>query len=402
MMKQPARIGITSALFLTALTLTLSMTALAGCGGERLDFAPWTAPLPEGTEIKEYRGVPLTARSEHRIDLIEDLVIGGREDDPNYSFSRVRDLAVDGDGRIYVLDGGNARVQVFNEDGAFLQTLGEPGEEPGQLAQPSNLAVVGDRIVINDVGNSRLSVWGLDGRHQGDHTAPAPRFATTHMTGMEAGAFVTMHSSADTVPGSSLQVIAAYSVEGAELARYASLPGPQPFRIGSLVTLSAMGAMPGFAATPSGEVYVTPSRDYQVLAMDATGRARWALRVAWARQPVTDGQKELLLEGFRERVPDLDPSLAEWPDKLPALSGLAVDGEGRLYVFPYVFPYGKTTSGYPVDVYSADGSHLLSGTIEKAGWMAAHNEFIYSTKWHPETGATQVVRYVLRATALLQ
>jgi hypothetical protein len=381
-----------------SIALVLSLTAC----GERLDFAPWAAPLPEGTEIKEYRGVPLSAREGHRIDLIESLVIGGRDDDPNYSFAGVRDLAVDDEGRIYVLDGGNARVQVFSPDGAYLQTLGAPGPGPGELAQPSNIAVVGDRVVINDVGNARLSVWGIDGRHQGDHTAPAPRFATTHMTGMEAGGFVTMHSAADTVPGSSLQIIAAYSVEGAELARYASLPGPQPFRIGSLVTLSAMAAIPGFAATRTGVVYVTPSREYQVLAMDAAGRARWALRVAWSRQAITDEQKELLLDGFRERVPDLDPAAAEWPDKLPALSGLAVDGEGRLFVFPYVFPYGKTTSGYPVDVYSADGSRLLSGTIERAGWMAAHDEFVYSTKWHPESGATQVVRYLLRATALPQ
>jgi len=375
---------------------------LAACGGERGEFAPWTAPLPEGTKIKEYRGVPLDAREGHRIELIEDLVIGGRDDDSNYSFSGVRDLAVDAEGRIYVLDGGNARVQVFSQDGAYLLTLGSRGRGLGELAQPSNITVVGDRVVINDVGNSRLSIWGLDGRHQGDHTPPVPRFATTHMTGMDPGAFVTMHSSPGVIPGSSLQVIAAYSVEGMELARYASLPGPQPFRIGSLVTLSAMGAMPGFAATPTGEVYVTPSREYQILSMDATGRARWALRVAWSRQALTDKQKQQMLDSFRERVPDLDPSSAEWPSKLPALSGLAVDGQGRLFVFPYVFPYGRSTSGYPVDVYSPEGSRLLTGTIEKAGWMASYDEFVYSTKWHPETGATQVVRYFLRVTTLLQ
>ena len=163
-----------------------------------------------------------------------------------------------------------------------------------------------------------------------------------------------------------------------------------------------MGAVPGFAATPTGEIYVTPSREYQVLSMDATGRARWALRVAWTRQALSDEQKELMLDSFRERAPDLDPAAAEWPDKLPALSGLAVDGQGRLFVFPYVFPYGRSTSGYPVDVYSPEGNRLLTGTIEKAGWMAAHDEFVYNTKWHPDTGETQVVRYFLRATAMLQ
>jgi len=401
MTMRPDTTAVDAAPTVGAVAVTLAL-ALAACGGERLEFAPWTAPLPEGTEIKEYRGVEIDRRDGHRIELVEDLVIGGRNDDPNYTFSGVRDLAVDDEGRIYVLDGGNSRVQVFNADGAFLQTLGGPGQGPGKLTQPSNIAVVGDRVVVNDVGNERLSIWGRDGQHQGDHTPPLPRFATTHMTGTEAGAFVTMHSTAGVVPNTSLQVVAAYSAEGAEVARYASLPGPRPFRIGSLVTLSAMGAVPGFAATPTGEVYVTPSREYQVLSMDATGRARWALRVAWSRQALTDEQKEMMLDSFRERVPDLDPAAAEWPDKLPALSGLAVDGQGRLFVFPYVFPYGRTTSGYPVDVYSPEGNRLLNGTIERAGWMAAQDEFVYSTKWHPETGETQVVRYFLRTTAMLQ
>ena len=69
-----------------AITLAAAL-GLSACGGDRLEFAPWTAPLPEGTEIKEYPGVPVAGRDGHRIELIEDLVIGGRNDDPNYSFS---------------------------------------------------------------------------------------------------------------------------------------------------------------------------------------------------------------------------------------------------------------------------------------------------------------------------
>ncbi|MDA0336343.1 MAG: hypothetical protein O2782_14345 [bacterium] len=37
------------------------------------------------------------------------------------------------DGRVYVLDAGNARVQVFAADGEYITHWGEPGGDPGQF-----------------------------------------------------------------------------------------------------------------------------------------------------------------------------------------------------------------------------------------------------------------------------
>ena len=56
---------------------------------------------------------------EIQLDLEEDLSIG-REDDENYMFYSARNIALDSDENIYVLDSGNHRIQKFDKDGRFL------------------------------------------------------------------------------------------------------------------------------------------------------------------------------------------------------------------------------------------------------------------------------------------
>jgi len=57
-------------------------------------------------------------------ELEEEISIGNEEDE-NYSFSRVRGLAVDDDGNIYASDADNRRIRKFDRYGRFLQTIGQ-------------------------------------------------------------------------------------------------------------------------------------------------------------------------------------------------------------------------------------------------------------------------------------
>ncbi len=67
---------------------------------------------------------------------------------------------------------------------------------------------------------------------------------------------------------------------------------------------------------------------------------------------------------------------AEFPGYLPALAEIAVDGEGRRYVFPYVEDPG-TGGRYPVDVYDSQGRLLLNGSLPFQGWDAHHGMTVF-------------------------
>lgn len=66
-------------------------------------------------------------------------------------------IAFDPDGRVYVVDSANKRVQVFTPEGEFLLKWGELGREPGQFDNPVGIAIDGQGdIYISEVNNNRI------------------------------------------------------------------------------------------------------------------------------------------------------------------------------------------------------------------------------------------------------
>jgi len=82
----------------------------------------------------------------HRVRVFDNATgnhlfdIGKRGKGPG-EFNLPRDLAVGKDGNLYVVDGGNFRVQVFDRDGKFLRNFGSVGLQFGQFARPKEIAV---------------------------------------------------------------------------------------------------------------------------------------------------------------------------------------------------------------------------------------------------------------------
>ncbi len=80
-------------------------------------------------------------------------------------FNGPRD-AVCWSGKIYVADGFNCRIQVFDNQGKFLRMFGRKGKAPGELLRPHALAFdLAGRLFIADVDNSRIAVYDEEGNH---------------------------------------------------------------------------------------------------------------------------------------------------------------------------------------------------------------------------------------------
>ncbi len=80
-------------------------------------------------------------------------------------FNMVTNVAVAGNGEIFISDGyGNARVHRFSADGELKASWGEPGSEPGQFNLPHSIAVDRDgRVFVADRENSRIQIFAADG-----------------------------------------------------------------------------------------------------------------------------------------------------------------------------------------------------------------------------------------------
>lgn len=107
---------------------------------------------------------PAPPPAEWTVDLVEELSLGGDDADASTAFYEPMDLAVDGHGKVHVLDTGNHRVQVFDGDGRFVRTDGVLGSGPGGLREPMGLWVYpSGETFVADTGNRRLQRFGAGG-----------------------------------------------------------------------------------------------------------------------------------------------------------------------------------------------------------------------------------------------
>ena len=75
------------------------------------------------------------------------------------------DVAFAGDGSFFVSDGyGNNRIMHFSAEGTFIRQWGDQGAAPGQFNLPHSLAVDAEgRVYVADRGNSRLQIFTPEG-----------------------------------------------------------------------------------------------------------------------------------------------------------------------------------------------------------------------------------------------
>lgn len=75
------------------------------------------------------------------------------------NFVRPKDVAVDELGYVYVSDAAFANVQIFDADHRLLTYVGATGKNPGQFLIASGVAVHGDRFAVVDQLGTRVQVF---------------------------------------------------------------------------------------------------------------------------------------------------------------------------------------------------------------------------------------------------
>jgi sugar lactone lactonase YvrE len=76
-----------------------------------------------------------------------------------------RDITIGNDGLLYVVDGGNFRVQVFRLDGTFVRVFGGIGRQGGQFSRPKEIAADPDgNVYIVDTAFGNFQIFNPEGQ----------------------------------------------------------------------------------------------------------------------------------------------------------------------------------------------------------------------------------------------
>ncbi|GAB5406282.1 MAG: NHL repeat-containing protein [Aureliella sp.] len=119
--------------------------------------------------------------------LDESRTIGGEHGDAPGQFHFVTDVVQDKRNHYFIGQYGQIdHIQEFSPDGEYLQTFGSQGSEPGQFSRPQCLTLAADgklwvadacnhRVQIFDVSESKarlVDVWGRSGKKAGEIQYP--------------------------------------------------------------------------------------------------------------------------------------------------------------------------------------------------------------------------------------
>jgi hypothetical protein len=232
--------------------------------------------------------------------------IGSEEGETWELLSNVISAAFDSKDNLYVLDGGNQRVLVFDASGRFVRQIGKQGGGPGEFQFPSRVAVLSDDRLVVLEGRGH-SVFRPDGTFENFYAAGGGlgRFAGSRLYGHPAGGIV-VQSRTLPEPGRALPeggTMAAPIVhvglddaaeprtilpltEPAPVMREATGPGGQPLRMMVMGTpREVFRSAPSWAMLGDGSVAFHEGGEYRIRIGRGGAETQVLTRAIAARAP---------------------------------------------------------------------------------------------------------------------
>lgn len=223
-------------------------------------------------------------------------------------FSGIRSVAFDRSDNLYILDGQNVRVLVFDAAGRFVRQFGTRGGGPGEFQAPMSMTVLpNDEIVVNDVGNRAYIVFNTGGEFlrsvAHDMSVGLPLGAvSSHPLGIAARA-----NPMPSMGGGALPTVAPLFVQplraGADAIRLFETPLPPPVETGAVAGGAGnrmmsvrmdpvFGPRTTFGVLPDGSLAVSYEAEYRVHVLDRNGNAARVLTRAGEPRRVTKRDQE--------------------------------------------------------------------------------------------------------------
>ena len=105
--------------------------------------------------------------------LVESLRIGSAVAEEMDAFGNVASFTLDGLGRLWIGDSQGKDVRVFDADGQFVRTVGQPGEGPGEFGGIGSVRPGPEgHIWVTDYDLGRYEIFDTAGTRIGGHRMP--------------------------------------------------------------------------------------------------------------------------------------------------------------------------------------------------------------------------------------
>lgn len=335
-------------------------------------------------------GVPT---GERLVRLTPEIAISALDTAGNEPLSRVRSVIGLRDGSAMVYDESYGRIVLFDPSGRSVRQVGRAGGGPGEYGAPYGMtALPDDRVVLWDGGNARLNIYQPDGAFArmwpvmstGLSTADGITSDTTGVLYLRA-----MLRFDPAVPGNSIVGLVRWDSLGArDSIPFPRWNAPAPALLARMpngMTVSG-GSVPYLPRdhhriTATGVLVTGPGEPYDFVLLGRGGVRPVRISRAYLPVPIAPEEQSSIRSRIEGDMRLVDPAWS-WdgpalPTNKPAYRGIDVDREGRIWILLSTPTLDEPQRETPVyDVYTPDGAPIARVELPRGG------RFVSATRTH--------------------
>jgi len=296
-------------------------------------------------------------------------------------FFRVRGIAIDKEENVYITDTGNYRIQKFDKNGNFLQSIGRKGQGPGEFQWTMQLKIddlSGDLHILD--GTRIIKIFNQQGKYKNQIHLENP-IDGFYFDGISHYLAIQQNVS-DAELSKSLCKI---NLGGELIRTYVKFPWEIFYqRKGEVITYGTFPyAHVLIMSRINAETFIYAySGEYELNVIDEEGRILYKI------------QKEATPQGFSAREKQrFNPDIKIPPHK-PYFYSMLTDNIGRIYM------ERNKTSGEDfkvdkeVDIFSKDGYFIYRSIIPRGTYLITDG-FLYEYFMNEDTGEELVKRQII-------
>jgi hypothetical protein len=323
-------------------------------------------------------------------------------------FEAVTDIALDSSGNLYICDMNAHNIKAFTPEGQFIKVIGRPGQGPGEFNHPYRIAALGNGILVWDMDNERLCALTAEGEFLKSIPVQRAEGRPQKMKSLPDGNVVIekeiVHFGEKDIPQDCIIQIAAPDLTLKKTILSHPIWRNKYRKIQGMFTNILQPFSPGvhWDVTPQGDIVIGFSADYSIEIHHAEKGKLSAFSHKHDPVKVTDEDKEIYFSSLyfgplgdaKKGIPKELRNMHEFPKVKPAFTGLLVDPEGNILVFPSRKAGGK--SDIVFDAFDSEGRFIgkvrAATTSSFPSRSKVDKEFIWSIERDDE-GYSKVVKY---------
>ncbi len=382
------------------LYLNLASFLYVACGAPT-PTGRWTGTVEEENGIRTVRNPEIPFFGEIPLDLENDLVLGEGEDENSIFFEATR-MAVDETGNIFVVDRGNHRIQVFDPEGKFLQSIGKEGQGPGEFERLGALFLAGDGTFYAQ-DNNRIQRF----KHDGTLLSSIPLTNTINDFWIGPDRHIFGVEIRNSEQGRRLFLVK-LDPEGKQLESKSEFSDVKPVDQESGGVRRRVVIQHSYNPTliltpfPNAMFVYAYSAEYALYGCSSLGDPVLTITKAGETSSISQREKDRIRQRTKERVEELGMSIpdeileqgTQFPATSPFFVSVLADELGRLYVRQIKSSLDDTPTQI-LDIFGPEGHFLYQAVIDVSPSVISRG-MLYELREDEEDGIIRLKRFKIK------